>query len=399
MIEKCYIIPVEKLCNANCTFCITKSRNYCKGEEFLKINNEFLKKIELLKKRGIKVFEITGGGEPTLNPNLEVIINLIRKIIPDAYIKLYTNGNILRSIGPVNEITISVAHFDDKINDAIMKPKINISLKNKLKFFKNSIPNAKTRLSIALSKEGIDNSDKLTKFINETKNEVDEYIVRTLYPGCPNYKENYVDFDYQNELVKFERDNNVDDFSGIILWSDGNIYTSWDLDKKRHLYTYLLLKPDSRIYINQIDEIINQNNFNITSRLLVKNFVGNATTLYQDKEKEYLEKVKRHLLNSAYLFGNEGLIYILDKNIRQNELAKETYDLKNTIRQNLAFTQNYGAYINFEQENYHLNLVHAPDGIIDYYNRDINLIETFSDTRIITEEDFSLIKKYRSYNL
>lgn len=399
MIDKCYIIPVEKACNCDCTFCISKSRNYNKGNEFLEINAEFIKNLELLKVRGIRKFEITGGGEPFLHKDIDLIVRLIKTIIPDSFVKIYTNGTIDRKGILADEINISVVHQDPQINDKFMRPNVKgLNLNGKLCNLINHNPGVKVRLSVPLIKGGIDSPKKLKEFIKDT-GDWHELVVRTLYPGCPGYEENYVDFDYKGENVIFERDNNVGDFSGLIYASDGKLYTDWNLDTKRHLYSYLLLKPDARTYINEIDDLIREKNFNVMKRLLVNDFVFNATRLYQDKTKEYLEIVKRHLLNSAYLFGNTGLVYVLDKGVSLEELLRDTFNLKKEIRNRFGFTENYNGYVNFNGEDYHLNLVHAPDPEIDFYNRDLNIIRQFSEVRELTESEFGLVKKYRSFTI
>ena len=89
MLDKCYIIPVQNICNCDCTFCISKSRNYDKKDELLKVDDKFIENIQLLKRRNIKKFEITGGGEPLIHPDIELIVSIIKRIIPDYYIKLY----------------------------------------------------------------------------------------------------------------------------------------------------------------------------------------------------------------------------------------------------------------------------------------------------------------------
>ena len=50
MIDKCYVIPVQKKCNCNCVFCISKTRNYDKEQELLKCDDKFIDNIKLLKK-------------------------------------------------------------------------------------------------------------------------------------------------------------------------------------------------------------------------------------------------------------------------------------------------------------------------------------------------------------
>lgn len=400
MIDKCYIIPVQKACNADCRFCISKSRDYKKDVEFLDVNSDFIKTLEIFKEKGIRKFEITGGGEPLFHPNIELIVNLIKTIIPNSFVKLYTNGTIFKEIEDLDEVNISVVHYDCRTNDKFMGFKDSISLAEKLSHFYSNYFGCKLRLSIPLIKGAIDKPSELEEMINHTEYfDISEYVVRTLYPSCPSYKELYVDFDYKRDNVIFERDNDVRDFSSIILWSDGKLYTNWELNQQRYLYSYLLFKPDARTYINEIDGLIHSKNFNVVKRLLVSDFITNAINLYQDKSKEYLELVKRHLVNSARLFGNTGLVYVLDKNVTLDELVKKTYDLKVDIRNKFGFTQNYGGYVNFEGENYHLNLVHAPDAQIDFYNRDLNLIEKFTNIREISESEFSLVKKYRSFNL
>lgn len=396
MIEKCYVIPIQKECNSDCVFCISKVRNYNNDIPVLKCDEKFIENIFLMKRRGIKKFEITGGGEPFLNNDLELIASTIKKIIPDSYIKLYTNGNILKKIDGIDEFNVSVTHYDTLINNKFMKSLNPIDLEKKLKFFKENHINSKIRLSIPLIKGAIDNKEKLDNMISITEKYVDEYVVRTLYPHTPKSEELYVDFDYENNRVIFERENEVSEFDGIIMWSDGELYTNWEINEKRWLYSYLLLKPDSRTYINEIEKLINENNFKIVSKKFIDDFVDSALSLYQEKEKEYLVFIKKHLESSAFLFGNQGLLLILDKDCNQNELLMETDLLKKEIRKLYSLTHFKKSYISIDDKLYHLNLVHCPDPELEPFNRDIN---NFVDRKEINEKEFQLIKKYRSYNI
>ena len=74
---------------------------------------------------------------------------------------------------------------------------------------------------------------RLNSFINNTSSYVDEYVVRTLYPDTPFRGALYVDFEYENEKVIFERDNCACCFDGIILWSDNEFYSNWELKEKK----------------------------------------------------------------------------------------------------------------------------------------------------------------------
>lgn len=393
--SKCYIVPTQKLCNCNCLFCISKSRNYNKEKEFLEVDDEFIENIYKLKKHGITKFEITGGGEPFLNNNLSNIVMSIKKIIPDSYIKLYTNGNILKKINGVDEIDISIVSNELVVNKKFMNSN-NIGLIDKLKFFKDD--NVKLRLSIPLIKGAIDNKNKLNKFIDETKLYVDEYVVRTLYPGTRNINDLYVDFPYERDKVIMERDNNVCNSSDIILWSDNNFYNSWKLDNKKYFNSYLLLKPDSKTYINEIESLIEKYNFNIVSRWLINDFKNNIINFYDEKSNEQLDVVKRHLCNLSYLFGDNGLVYVLDKDKTLDELYFDTLKLKNNIRQKYSFTHAMNGYISYDNKLSHVNLVHCPEVNNQIYDRDLNYI--FNNNFMeVDDEKLTKIKKYRSYDI
>lgn len=401
MISKCYIIPTQKSCNCACNFCISQERDYNKNIEFLIPDDNFKLTIKLLKERGIKKFEITGGGEPLLNKNIQLIINAIRIIIPDAYIKLYTNGNILKDIHNIDELNISVVHYNQEINDKIMHPKTSYDLITKLKWFRSVLPNVKIRISIPLMKEAIASKEELNNFVNLTSNLVDEYVVRTLYPKTRAIEQNYVNFEYEHPLVKMERDNDVKDFDGLILWSDGKIYNNWQLNETRNLQEkgYILLKPDSQTYINEIENLILQEKFTILNKYFINDFTNNALKLYQDKlvDIDYYNKVKKHLEHCAYLFGNVGLIFMLGKYKKYEELVKDIYDLKVAIRAQYSFTGAKGGFIKTDEGLSHLNLIHAPDPDIALHQRDILIMENEDLINHEINDDWQLTKKYCSY--
>lgn len=236
--KKCYIIPKE-ICSCDCTFCISKSRNYQnkllpnQDEPFLKSADDILATLRL---RGVKLFEITGGGEPFLDKNLAEKVVRIKRIIPDAYIKIYTNGNHLEFIPGIDEINISVAHYDDKINKSIMKPRVYVPLRDKLLFFRTNYPNVKIRLLIPLLKEGIKSEEDIKKLVSLTEEFDVDYVIRTIYPNTPNYKDSYVDAMYNHPRIKYERDNDVSEFDEVIWWSNDALYANWLLQRKKHLF-------------------------------------------------------------------------------------------------------------------------------------------------------------------
>lgn len=395
LVPKCYVVPIQKACNCDCTFCISKTRIYDKEESVLKLDDRFIENIYRLKKHGVTRFEITGGGEPFLNPDLDKIVLAIKRIIPNSYIKLYTNGNILRRIEGIDEIDISVVSDNTDINNQFMKGN-NISLQEKLEFFKRD--NVKLRLSVALIKGAIDTKEKLDGFIDRTKGYVDEYVVRTLYPNTPQLEQLYVDFDYEHEKVVMEKSNDVGEFEGIILWSDNKFYRNWSLDTKKHFHSYLLLKPDSKTYINEIMELIKAKGFDVLKVLRINDFKEKALELYKEKDSDYQEIVKRHLAAITHLFGNNGLVLYLDKEGTMEEIYYATLKLKEEIRNKCAFTQAYGGYVEKDGNISHVNLVHCPDANGNLFNRDLDYIEEIEPEEI-NSEAFTLAKKYGSYNI
>lgn len=398
MLDKCYIIPVQNTCNCDCTFCISKSRNYDKKEELLKIDDKFIKNIQLLKRRNIKKFEITGGGEPLIHPDIELIVSIIKKVIPDSYIKLYTNGFILKTIDKIDEVNLSIVSNNDEINALFMNPKNNIPFNQRIMYFRENYPSSKLRLSIPLIKGGIDNIEALDNLIKNTTQIVDEYVVRTLYPHSLIYSDSYVEFPINNKKVIYEKDNDVSDFNGLILWSDNEFYKDFNLDKKRYLYGYLLLKPDSSIYINEIEKIIEDSNLKVIKRYLINNFDMKALQFYQEKDNNYKLIIQNHINNLAYLFGNNAVIYILDGNYSYPELLEEIYNLKLEIRKQLGFTEKEHGYILKNNNISHVNLCHCPDPIISLFERDLSTIEELSK-REINSNDHKRLKRHRSYYL
>lgn len=398
MLDKCYIIPVQNTCNCDCTFCISKSRNYDKKDEFLKVDNKFIENIELLKRRNIKRFEITGGGEPLIHPDIELIVSIIKRIISDSYIKIYTNGFVLKTIEGIDEVNLSLVSNNDEINNTFMNPKNNIPFIQRVMYFRKNYPLSKLRLSIPLIKGGIDNIEKLDALIKNTTQIIDEYVVRTLYPHSLIYNDSYVEFPINNKKVIYERDNDVSDFDGLILWSDNKFYKDFNLDKKRYLYGYLLLKPDSSIYINEIEKIIKDSNLKVIKRYLINNFDMKALQFYQEKDNNYKLIIQNHINNLAYLFGNNAVIYILDGNYSYPELLEEIYNLKLEIRKQLGFTEKEHGYILKNNNISHVNLCHCPDPIISLFERDLSTIEELSK-REISRRDQKVLKKHRSYYL
>ena len=160
----------------------------------------------------------------------------------------------------------------------------------------------------------------------------------------------------------------------------------------------MLLKPDSRTYIQEIETFIYSKGFNIKQILHTNNFVEYSKELYKDKGEDYFKIVERHLENVSYLFGNEAIIFILDKDCDMENLVKETYKLKLEIRNKYSFTHNKKGYLKTDDNISHLNIVHCPDPDYKLYDRDIGYLLKMKHS-VINSKQYDNIKKYRSYSI
>ena len=399
--KKCYVIPSEK-CSCDCTFCISKSRDYesklepCNDRTFLKSAGDILTTLRL---RGIMTFEITGGGEPFLDKNLNVKTALIKMMIPDSFIKIYTNGNHLQNIVGLDEINISIAHYDDEINKQIMNPKgVYIPLGDKLIFFRENYPNTKIRLSVPLLKEGINSEEDIKKLIETTEQFDVDYVIRTIYPNTPNYEDSYIDVNYNHPRIKYEKDNDVCDFEEIIWWSNNELYADWQLKKRKHLFSYLLLKPDAQTYLNEILNMLEKKDFNYCARIYQD--VTKIMYLYRDKPQEYQSIIKAHLTAISTLFGPEFLVLFINKNIPISieESVLKIAKLKQEIRNKYSFTFKHNGTINYDDYDIQANLVHAPDIAGIKFDEDIDFLDTL-EYKTPKESTLNLARRYRTFKI
>lgn len=217
---KCYMIPVESLCTNDCVFCTTKQLDIKEEYKTMDINDQFYKNLNELK--DIKCFEITGGGEPFLNINLNKIVDLIKN---NAYVKVYTNGTILRKIHNIDELNISLVHYKTEIDRLYTSRKIDII--DTLEYFRENY-DCLLRLSVVLLKGVIDSNEKIHELIDNTKDYVDDYVFRTLlsYTDKKIMDKYYVNID--NKKLNIDRNDTPKE--KIIWWSNNKLYKTWRLE-------------------------------------------------------------------------------------------------------------------------------------------------------------------------
>jgi molybdenum cofactor biosynthesis enzyme MoaA len=193
----------------------------------MEVDDSFFNTIAFLKDLRINCFEITGGGEPFLHPNLQVIVSHIRGNFPDAYIKLYTNGRIKKIYDCINELNISVIHWDTKRICEICKGSSSYDLIDTLSYFRENFL-GQIRLSIPMLKQGISKTEDAQYLIDITRKYVDKYVFRPMNMFVSDYESMSTVFDC--DMLNVEIDKEFCSCNEINLWfSDNNIYKKWDL--------------------------------------------------------------------------------------------------------------------------------------------------------------------------
>lgn len=236
MFEKVYLIPVKKMCNAACSFCISKENTSNKVKEKMDLNTidkeNLISSLKIIKAIGIKKIEITGGGEPFLNKDLQQIIDLIKKEIPNSFIKLYSNGFLLNPITKVDELNISRSHYISSINNKIYRSKFQNDLKEALTYFRPQV--TKLRVCTIMLKDIMDSNEEYEKMINHVGNLVDEFVLRPLIPEKTSCLPMATSFEPTNSKVKKD----VIDChctKNIVIAPDGLIYENFSFLKRYKL--------------------------------------------------------------------------------------------------------------------------------------------------------------------
>lgn len=154
-----------KGCNASCDFC-----------EYMDNASNFdlvrYKEILLYLKDKIFVNKINlTGGEPTLNWELfNNVLDITREIFPNIYIVLNTNGYNFDKIieeetfKKISNISLSRHHYDDEINESILKTKAPTT--DTIKTLLNLVQEDGLHLTCNLIKGQIDSHGEALKFLN-----------------------------------------------------------------------------------------------------------------------------------------------------------------------------------------------------------------------------------------
>ena len=166
---KLYILPVESVCNATCPYCVNQFRNL--GNSSLSFG-ELEKCLDEIGK--LDAIEISGGGEPTLHPEVEKIIDLCAK---KTRTQMYTNGELAHTLSEdtlrkLNPLCISRAHYSSTSNEKIMGIKYSDDI------FSRGL---NIKLSTVLFGDGINSPEEVERYIEWARGRASKIVFRPLF--------------------------------------------------------------------------------------------------------------------------------------------------------------------------------------------------------------------------
>ncbi len=195
-------IFVSSYCNARCPFCVAELRYFHEGFNYIKPKikdtSEYFDRLKFMLKtiKPLNPSVSLTGGEPTLDPKLPRTI----EILAEHNVRkrtITTNGSgLLKKIEGGNHtildklisyelqhLNISRAHYDESINNKIMKlenPSFsNSELKDVITIAKEN--NIRPRLSCILLKDNINSLDKMVEYMDWAESiGVDNVVFRQL---------------------------------------------------------------------------------------------------------------------------------------------------------------------------------------------------------------------------
>jgi hypothetical protein len=180
--------------------------------------------------------------------------------------------------------------------------------------------------------------------------------------------------------------------------------------------TYLLLHPCSNVFVNHIFTTLKQWDFTIVA---VYRILGWDTVLDEIYKNTYSKSitVEEHVQSHAYInkhmFGNCGLILLLNKrNMSYDDLVKETLGVKLELRKAMNKTKDgtISIFLNANRSIYNsaklqeeklistfLSYIHCPDTVEQYFEDFETLSEHLKSEKKLKQHEIENILDYRSY--
>lgn len=193
---------VSDYCNASCNFCVAQLRYFHDGVDYIKPvikdDKEYFERLDLMLDyvKSLKPSVSLTGGEPTLDARLPKILDILaaHKVRKRT---ITTNGSgLLKKVEGSNDtvldrlicyklkhLNISRAHYDEDVNEQIMKlenPRLsNAELKEIVRISTDN--GIRSRLSCILINDGIGTLDEMIKYMDWAESiRVDNVVFRQL---------------------------------------------------------------------------------------------------------------------------------------------------------------------------------------------------------------------------
>lgn len=182
--NKAYLVPVSIACNARCVFCATTTYSPITNVSLIDTDLA-LATIDSLICHRVRRVEITGGGEPSLHPQLGELIRLIKTHAGQCVVKVYTNGKKLEHLHQADEVNVSRLVWDADDNQRGMHITGGSPDLLKVSSYLRDHGVRRLRLSVPILKGFIDNLDAAEKLVEESVGHFDAIVLRPLYPATP----------------------------------------------------------------------------------------------------------------------------------------------------------------------------------------------------------------------
>lgn len=233
---------LTNFCNNNCQYCTYKRWNLPTGNKYVTYN-EFVRNVNILEGMGAKGFILTGGGEPTVNPDFDKITHWLET--ENISYGINTNFNKLKFIQPVY-LKVSLDGYDEKSYELARGVNAyNKVIENIKKYIQWKKEND-VKTNIVLQSVVI-NEDYIEKFYNSIKNlEVQAIVFRPIESTDGKY--------YENE-EKYKEAQNYIQILKKLKEKDERIIINYKWNELRTKFNNCIANC-SQIALNEFSEVI-----------------------------------------------------------------------------------------------------------------------------------------------
>lgn len=116
-----------------------------------------------------------------------------------------------------------------------------------------------------------------------------------------------------------------------------NIEKEVDTGNEREMFKpniFIVIKPDGGRYLREIEDTLSENQIHINNIYYIEDWEGVSRSMYQKQleaaSPSFNIVFNNHIWLNQYLFGNQGLLLMLDSNIEKSDLDKRARSVHET---------------------------------------------------------------------